>query len=66
MIQKSIIFLLVATFFLSVIGCGHFKKPFKKNRGKKAGHYKGLMIQNAGNSLASVIIKENRYSSDIF
>jgi hypothetical protein len=53
MIKKSISLLLAAFFLLTVIGCGHFKKPFKKKRGKRRGHSINMIINKADISIST-------------
>jgi hypothetical protein len=55
MFKKVSVLALIAVFVVSVIGCGHLKRPFKHPR-KKKGHYKGMIIDKTQQEIASINI----------
>ena len=53
MFKKISILAVLALFLVSVVGCGHLKKPFKK-RGKRKGHYKSMTIDKTQQGIATL------------
>jgi len=53
--KKSFILLVIAAFIVSTMSCGLFGNKYKKRRGKRRGHYRGMMINQTPSTIATVL-----------